>query len=103
MKNAHGLALVDHSLAAAAAVAAAVAIVPHQPHRTRPPAAAAGQADPTAPRAVYRPSDLRLAQQSPAELARLVSLGLVQSLGPGLDACRAGDLQTLRRLVQSKE
>lgn len=48
------------------------------------------------------PEDMTLAQQDPQAAAVLVQQGRIKSLGEGLNACRSGDLVTLRRLVHSK-
>eukprot|EP01052_Picozoa_sp_SAG31_P002016 SAG31_NODE_67_length_28318_cov_6.493674_34_plen_798_part_00 len=109
LKTAHGLALTDHAQAASAAAAAAVAIVPYS-------STALGHSQRCGDRfgaeqilncqreasgnTALKAADLEAAQRDPATLQLLVRAGRVQSLGPGLDACRAGDLQTLRKLVE---
>lgn len=120
LKNAH--AMHDHSEASEAAAAASrLAIVPH---RTFDPfallngpegefgkfddggarvAAGGGSEGYDAPgtQRTHRldPTDVTIAQRDPETAARMISEGRIQSLGPGLDACRAGDLATLRALV----
>ena len=46
------------------------------------------------------PADLTAAQRDPALLAELVEQGRVKPLSsPGLDACRAGDVAKVSKLV----
>jgi ankyrin repeat protein len=47
-------------------------------------------------------SDMTEAQASPAAAARLVREGRVRSLGSGLEACRCGDVDELRRVVEEE-
>jgi hypothetical protein len=123
MKTAHGLALTQHAEAAEAATRAAVAIVPYMKKRGQqggscssaaaatpplsgvmPPSGAPAHEHPAGmpapPSAVLEPADLLRAQHCPAALARLVAEGRVKPLGAGLDACRSGDLEALRQLVE---
>ncbi|KAG1670740.1 hypothetical protein FOA52_013967 [Chlamydomonas sp. UWO 241] len=46
-------------------------------------------------------ADLSVAQRDPAAAALLLQQGRVTDLGPGLNACRAGDLATVARLVRA--
>lgn len=47
------------------------------------------------------PADRTAAQADPAVLHRMIAEGRVQSLGPGLDACCSGDIETLKAEIQA--
>ena len=60
-----------------------------------PPASSSGGA-------ALAPSDLAEAQRDRGTLVRMIEEGRVKSLGPLLDACRCGDLRTVRVLVEEQ-
>lgn len=114
MKNVHGTTV--HAQAYEAAEAAQRALIAYgaDRHPLQPAAAPSnlapdllGVMTPPPPTHLTQPSrgrlnrsDMARAQASPAAAARLVQEGKVRSLGPGLEACRSGNIEALQRLVE---
>ena len=92
MKTAHGKT--DHGKACDAARAQKLALIPRIPavHSFM-------QVGSNTFSARLNPADIAKAQSGPASAARLVAEGRIRDLGEGLNQCRSGDLETLRRIV----